>query len=141
MTGVDKINQLDLNPRLYKLQRKDARFMNTGLMVTLSGALVSDGLENGNVISGVGGQYNFVAMAHQLLTGRSILMVRAVRDAGGKPSSNVVFNYGHSTISRHLRDIVITEYGIADLRSKTDSAIIKALLDVADSRFQEGLLA
>jgi acyl-CoA hydrolase len=54
MTGVDRINQLDHNPRLYKLQRKDARFMNTGLMVTLSGAVVSDGLADGGVISGVG---------------------------------------------------------------------------------------
>src|SRR3546814_10529469 len=29
MTGVDKTNQLDLNPRLYQLQRVDARFINT----------------------------------------------------------------------------------------------------------------
>ncbi len=143
MTGVYKINQLDHNPRLYKQQRQHARFINTGFMVTLSGSVVSDGLADGRVVSGVGGQYNFVAMAHQLPTGRSILMVRAVRDKEGKtkePSSNVVFNYGHVTIPRHLRDIVITEYGIADLRSKTDSEVIKALLNVADSRFQQGLL-
>src|SRR5581483_6012375 len=112
MTGVAKINQLDHNPRLYKQQRKDARFVNTGIMATLSGGIVSDGLEDGRVISGVGGQNNFVAMAH---------------------------HYAHSTIPRHLRDIVITEYGIADLRSKTDGEIIQALLNVADSRFQQSL--
>ncbi|WP_288109059.1 acetyl-CoA hydrolase/transferase C-terminal domain-containing protein, partial [Limnobacter sp.] len=50
------------------------------------------------------------------------------------------FNYGHCTIPRHLRDIVITEYGIADLRSKTDNEIAKALINIADSRFQEMLL-
>lgn len=144
MTGVYKVNQLDHNPRLYKAQRLHARFINTGIMVTLSGAVMSDGLEDGRVVSGVGGQYNFVAMAHQLLTGRSILMIRAVRDKEGKtaePSSNVVFNYGHITIPRHLRDLVITEYGIADLRSKTDNEVIKALLNIADSRFQPQLLA
>lgn len=143
MTGVYKINQLDHNPRLYKEQRLHARFFNSGIMVTLSGAVMSDGLADGRVVSGVGGQYNFVAMAHQLPTGRSILMIRAVRDKEGKtkePSSNVVFNYGHITIPRHLRDIVVTEYGIADLRSKNDSQVIKALLNVADSRFQQGLL-
>lgn len=143
MTGVYKINQLDHNPRLYKEQRLHARFFNSGIMVTLSGAVMSDGLADGRVVSGVGGQYNFVAMAHQLPTGRSILMIRAVRDKEGKtkePSSNVVFNYGHITIPRHLRDIIVTEYGIADLRSKTDSEVIKALLNVADSRFQQGLL-
>lgn len=144
MTGVYKVNQLDHNPRLYKAQRQHARFINTGIMVTLSGAVMSDGLEDGRVVSGVGGQYNFVAMAHQLPTGRSILMIRAVRDKEGKtaaPSSNVVFNYGHITIPRHLRDLVITEYGIADLRSKTDSEVAKALLNIADSRFQAELLA
>ena len=140
MTGVYKVNQLDHNPRLYKAQRVNARFINTGIMVTLSGAVVSDGLDNGKVISGVGGQYNFVAMAHQLPTGRSIIMIRAVREAEGGASSNVVFNYGHCTIPRHLRDIVITEYGVADLRSQSDSEVAKRLICIADSRFQAGLL-
>lgn len=142
MTGVDKVNQLDLNPRLHQLQRRHARFVNTGIMVTLSGAVVSDGLDDGRVISGVGGQYNFVAQAHQLRTGRSIILIRAVRDQDGKPSSsNIVFNYGHCTIPRHLRDIVVTEYGIADLRSKTDSEVAQALIEIADSRFQPALVA
>ena len=141
MTGVDKVNQLDRNPRLYQLQRVDARFINTGMMITLSGDFVSDGLEDGRVVSGVGGQYNFVAQAHQLETGRSILMLRAVREAGGKTLSNVLFNYGHTTIPRHLRDIVITEYGMADLRSKSDNEIAKALICIADARFQNELLA
>jgi hypothetical protein len=140
MTGVYKVNQLDHNPRLYKAQRVNARFINTGIMVTLSGAVVSDGLDNGKVISGVGGQYNFVAMAHQLLTGRSIIMIRAVREAEAGASSNVVFNYGHCTIPRHLRDIVVTEYGVADLRSQSDAEVAKRLICIADSRFQAGLL-
>jgi acyl-CoA hydrolase len=139
MTGVNKINQLDLNPRLYQQQRRDARFINTGMMATLSGAVVSDGLDDLRVVSGVGGQYNFVAMAHQLRGGRSILLVRAVRDTNG--DSNIVFNYGHTTIPRHLRDIVITEYGIAQLRGRSDSEVAKALINIADSRHQSALLA
>ncbi|TDU28710.1 acetyl-CoA hydrolase/transferase-like protein [Panacagrimonas perspica] len=143
MTGVDKVNQLDLNPRLYREQRIHARFINTGMMATLNGAVVSDGLADGRVVSGVGGQYNFVAQAHQLPTGRSILMVRAVRtpDDGGTSTSNLVTEYGHCTIPRHLRDVLITEYGIADLRAQTDSEVAKRLLNIADSRFQSALLA
>jgi acyl-CoA hydrolase len=38
-----------------------------------------------------------------------------------------------------LRDIVVTEYGIADLRGKPDAAVIEALLNISDSRFQSGL--
>ncbi len=141
MTSVYKTNQLDHNPRLYQQQRREARFINTGMMATLSGAVCSDGLDNLQVVSGVGGQYNFVAMAHQLHRGRSILLVRAARERGnGTGSSNIVFNYGHTTIPRHLRDIVITEYGIADLRSRTDSEVAQALIEIADSRFQKELL-
>src|SRR3546814_2805679 len=102
MTCFDKTNQLDRNPRRYQLQRVDARFINTGMMITLSGDFVSDSLADGRVVSGVGGQYNFVAQAHQLETGRSILMMRAVRDAGGKPISNVLFNYGHKIGRAHV---------------------------------------
>lgn len=142
MRGVGYINQLygaDYEQRV--LQRVKARFVNTTMMVTLGGAAVSDGLEDGRVVSGVGGQYNFVAMAHALADARSILCVRATRTKAGVVSSNIVHHYGQVTIPRHLRDIVITEYGIADLRGKTDSEIVAALLNVTDSRFQESLLA
>jgi hypothetical protein len=142
MRGVGYINQLDGADReLRVLQRRDARFINSTMMVTLLGAAVSDGLADGRVVSGVGGQYNFVAMGHSLADARSILCVRATRDKGGRTRSNLVFSYGHVTIPRHLRDIVITEYGSADLRGRTDCEVVAALLNIADSRFQPALLA
>ena len=45
-------------------QRRDARFINSAMMATLSGAVVLDGLEDGRVVSGVGGQFNFVQTDH-----------------------------------------------------------------------------
>jgi acyl-CoA hydrolase len=140
MTTVKRTNHLYGNEELATLQRRDARFINTTIMVTLLGAAVSDGLENGQMISGVGGQYNFVAMAHELPDARSILMLRSTRESGPTVSSNIVWSYGHITIPRHLRDIVITEYGIADLRGRSDKEVIAALLNIADSRFQPDLL-
>jgi hypothetical protein len=92
-------------------------------------------------VSGVGGQYNFVAMAHALPDARSILCLRATRTRHGRTTSNILWSYGHETIPRHLRDLVVTEYGIADLRAGTDAEVIAALLNVADSRFQGELLA
>ena len=139
MDSVRFINRLSNQP-LQSLQRRHARFINTGMMVTLGGAVVSDGLENGQVVSGVGGQYNFVAQAHELDDARSIICIRSTRGHGKKATSNIVASYGHTTIPRHLRDIVITEYGIADLRGKTDAEIIVALISIADSRFQQQLL-
>jgi len=140
MSSVGHINQLDFNQPLLSAQRKHARFINTGMMVTLSGAVVSDGLEDGTVVSGVGGQYNFVSMAHSLRDARSILCVRSVRGSGKDLQSNITPHYGHITIPRHLRDIIVTEYGVADLRAKTDEEIAIALIKVADSRFQNELL-
>jgi acyl-CoA hydrolase len=142
MRGVAYVNQLyGADQELRVLQRRGARFYNTTMMVTLLGAAVSDALDTGQVVSGVGGQYNFVAMAHALPDARSVLCVRATRTAHGRTTSNILWRYAHQTIPRHLRDIVITEYGVADLRGCTDEDVIAALLNVTDSRFQAELLS
>jgi Acetyl-CoA hydrolase/transferase C-terminal domain len=81
-----------------------------------------------------------VAQSFALDDARSIIMVRATRNSKGRVTSNILWNYGHTTIPRHLRDVVVTEYGIADLRGKSDRDVIAAMLGVADSRFQNDLL-
>lgn len=140
MTRISHINELYGDQEtLERLQRREARFFNTCMMMNLLGAATSDALENGQVVSGVGGQYNFVAMAHALRESRSALMLRATRENGGKAGSNVLWQYGHTTIPRHLRDIAITEYGIADLRGRNDEDCIRAMLAVSDARFQPAL--
>ncbi|HEU5468604.1 MAG TPA: acetyl-CoA hydrolase/transferase C-terminal domain-containing protein [Steroidobacteraceae bacterium] len=122
-------------------QRRDARFVNSAMIATAGGALVSDGLADGRVVSGVGGQFNFVAQAHQLPGGRSIVAVRATRASGGRTESNIRWSYGHATIPRHLRDVVLTEYGVADIRGRSDAEVAAAMIAIADSRFQPALLA
>ena len=140
MTGISFVNELYGDEELKRAQRRDARFVNSCMMMTVLGAAVSDGLEDGRVVSGVGGQYNFVAMAQALDDGRSILMLPSTRWSKGETTSNIRWNYGHTTIPRHLRDLVATEYGIADLRGKSDADCIRAMLAITDSRFQEDLL-
>ncbi len=144
MTRIDFINQLygrdASETQLKRVQRVKARFINTTMKVTLLGAAASDALESGQVVSGVGGQYNFVAMAHALPDARSILMLRATHDTPQGPVSNIVWSYGHTTIPRHLRDIVITEYGVADLRGHSDTECVQRLIRIADSRFQPELV-
>ena len=141
MRSVGYINQLYGDDYLLRVaQRTDARHINTTMMVTLQGAAISDSLDDGRVVSGVGGQYNFVAMAHALPGAHSILCVRATRTKNGVTRSNIVSNYGTDTIPRHLRDVVITEYGIASLRGRTDGECAAALISIADSRFQSELI-
>jgi hypothetical protein len=68
------------------------------------------------------------------------MMLRATHDNKDGLRSSIVWNYGHVTIPRHLRDIVVTEYGAADLRGQPDAEVIRRLIAVTDSRFQDDLV-
>jgi hypothetical protein len=133
---VSFTNQLYGDEEIKRRARVDARFVNNAMMATLMGAAISDGLENGQVVSGVGGQYNFVAQAFALQGARSVLALESTRQSGAKAQSNILWNYGHQTIPRHLRDVFVTEYGVADVRGKSDAETIAAMLSISDSRFQ-----
>lgn len=141
MTSVSFTNQLYGGENTKRVARVGARFVNSAMMATLMGAVISDGLEDGRVVSGVGGQFNFVEQAFALPDARSVIVLGATRTSNGKTTSNIRWAYGHETIPRHLRDIVVTEYGVADLRGKPDKDVIAAMLSVADSRFQPELMA
>jgi hypothetical protein len=141
MNAISFTNQLYGDEAARTAARVGARFVNTTMMATLLGAAVSDGLADGRVVSGVGGQYNFVAQAFALPDARSILTLDATRAKHGRMTSNIVWNYAHVTIPRHLRDVFVTEYGVADVRGKSDAEVIAAMLGIADSRFQPDLLA
>ena len=140
MTRIDFINQLYGDEALKRAQRRKARFMNTTMIVSLLGAAASDALESGQVVSGVGGQYNFVAMSHALPDARLVMMLRSTHDNKDGLRSSVVWSYGHVTIPRHLRDVVVTEYGVADLRGQPDGEVVRRLIAIADSRFQDELV-
>ena len=139
MSAVEFTNTLRGDGAQKIAARRAARFFNSAMSVTLTGAVVSDGLEDTQVVSGVGGQYEFVSQAFELADARSVIMLRSTRTHRGQTQSNILWQYPHTTIPRHLRDIVVTEYGVADLRGKTDREVIIAMLKITDSRFQEPL--
>ena len=140
MSGVEKVNQLYGDEELRALQRKNGRFVNSGLVATVTGAVASDQLEDGTVVSGIGGQYNFVSMAHEVPGGKLIMAIRATRGSGKNLKSNIVYNYGHCSIPKYLRDIIVTEYGIAHIKGLPDSKIIEEMIKITDSRFQRQLV-
>ncbi|MGE0626289.1 MAG: acetyl-CoA hydrolase/transferase C-terminal domain-containing protein [Hyphomicrobiaceae bacterium] len=139
MTAISFTNTLSGDTDSKAAQRRDARFINTGMTATLLGAVSSDQLEDGRVVSGIGGQAEFVQMAHELPDARSVLAVRSTRSSRGKPSSNIVWRYANTSIPRYLRDIIVTEYGIADICGLSDAQCIEAMLAVSDSAFQQRL--
>ncbi len=142
MTTVSFTNRLNFEDEVQqRMDRRDARFVNAAMMATVFGDVISDRLEDGRVVSGVGGQFDFVAQAHQLDDARAIIALNAVRTSGGRAESNIRYAYGACTIPRHLRDLVVSEYGVADLRGKSDRDAACAMIGIADSRFQGDLLA
>jgi acyl-CoA hydrolase len=141
MTAISYTNTLGGDAVRKRAERSDARFINTAMTATLLGAVSSDALEDGRVVSGVGGQHDLVAMAHDLPGARSVIALRSTRRHGRRTSSNVVWSYGNTTLPRALRDLVVTEYGIADLKGKSDRDTVAAMLGVADSAFQPQLQA
>jgi acyl-CoA hydrolase len=140
MTSISFVNELYGDEDAKRRARTNARFLNDAMMATLLGDVISDGLEDGRIVSGVGGQYNFIAQGYALEGARSAILLHATRTASRKPQSNIRWRYGHTTIPRHLRDIIITEYGVADIRGKSDREVIAAMLAITDARFQEELL-
>ena len=83
MTAISFTNALYGDEALKRQHRRDARFVNTGMTATLLGAVSSDQLEDGRVVSGVGGQQDFVVMSHELEGARSVIAVRATSRRGG----------------------------------------------------------
>ena len=140
MTAISFTNTLHGDSTLKRAHRQYARFVNTAMVATLMGAVSSDQLEDGRVVSGPGGQHDLVAMAHELDGARSIIAVRSTRLHNRKAVSNIVWRYANATVPRALRDIIVTEYGIADLKGKSDSDTIAEMLGVADSAFQPSLI-
>ena len=70
-----------------------------------------------------------------------MLLLRSCRGTGEGATSNILWSYGHTTIPRHLRDVFVTEYGVADLRGKSDEDCVQAMLAISDARYLDGLVA
>ncbi len=140
MMPVSFTNQLYGNERAKRAARTDARFVNAAMKVTVLGGVTSDINSSGQEVSGIGGQFNFIEQAFTLEGARSIITLPATRVKAGKTTSNIVWSHPHESVPRAYRDIVVTEYGIADLRGVRDEVAIARMVRIADSRFQDGLV-
>lgn len=140
MCGISFVNELYGEEKRKRDDRVDARFVNNAMMATILGEAISDGLDDGRIVSGVGGQYNFVAQAFALDGARSVMTLNATRKSKGMARSRILARYAHTTIPRHLRDVFVTEYGVADMRGRSDRDCIAAMVGISDSRFQDELV-
>lgn len=141
MKPVSFTNALYGDEAAKRAARGEARFVNGAMQVSLLGDAMSDAAKPGHVVSGVGGQFNFFEQAFALEGAHAILTLPATRRSGGRVTSNIVWQLPVTTVPRHMRDVVVTEYGTAFLRGQTDETVIRRLICIADSRFQEDLAA
>ena len=124
MTPVAFVNELYGDEESKRRARVDARFMNDAMMATVLGDIVSDGLDNGQIVSGVGGQYNFVAQGFALEGAHSVIMLRSHRTTNGNAQSNIRWNYGHiddpAPPARHHRHRIRHRRPARKVRSRRD---------------------
>jgi acyl-CoA hydrolase len=115
--------------------------INSALQVDLFGQVNSEFIA-GKQIGGIGGSFDFVSGARMSKGGKSIIAIPAA-DAK-KRYSRIVSRLGEGTpvsIPRHFVDIVVTEFGVADLQGLSLRARAEALIAIADPVFRDDLTA
>jgi acyl-CoA hydrolase len=114
--------------------------INGALSVDLVGQVVADQI-GGRQYSGIGGHEEFVTGAAFSEGGRSLICLPSQARAKDGVASRIVESFPPGsavTTPRHQVDVVITEYGAAELAGKTNDARREALIAIAhpDARAQ-----
>lgn len=92
----------------------------------------------GRQFSGTGGQVDFVRGAYMSAGGKSIIACHSTA-AGGTVSRITPHLTGPVTTSRNDTHMVVTEYGVADLKGKSVAQRAAALIAIAHPDFREEL--
>ena len=135
---VDVVN----DPRLISLNRKFVS-INGAIAVDLYGQVAADTM-GGKQHSGIGGHEDFVAGAALQLEDRSLLCLRSSTMQADGRVSRIMPLIDHGllvTTPRHQTDVVITEYGVAELRGLNVRQRALALVDIAHPDFRDELRA
>ena len=112
--------------------------VNSGVEVDLTGNVNSE-IAAGRYLGAVGGQANFVRGAVASLGGRSIMALPSTTP-DGKHSRIVASLEGRPvTTTRADIDIVVTEYGVADLRGRSFGERAERLRAIAHPDFRDRL--
>jgi acyl-CoA hydrolase len=117
--------------------------INGALAIDIHGQVVADTI-SGDQFSGIGGAEDFVAGAGLELSDRSLICLPSTFEKDGELQSRIVPWFGPGaviTTPRHQVDVIITEYGVAELEGKTVRERGKALAAIAHPQFRDELLA
>ena len=110
--------------------------VNSAVEIDLFGQVNAE-VAGGRQISGTGGSVDFMRGAKASPGGRSIIAMNAT--AKGGSVSRIVPQVNMVTALRTDVDIVVTEYGIAQLKHLPNAARKKALIEIAAPQFRDEL--
>lgn len=127
------VAQLDIayvnNPEIIARNER-VTAINSALEIDLTGQICADSI-GARVISGVGGQIDFMRGASLSKEGKAIIALPSrTREGSSRIVSSLKPGAGVVTTRAHVHHVV-TEYGIADLYGKTLSERAKALVQIA----------
>ncbi|MBW2290295.1 MAG: 4-hydroxybutyrate CoA-transferase, partial [Deltaproteobacteria bacterium] len=115
--------------------------INGALSVDLASQVVADTIE-GRQFSGIGGHEDFVGGASLAEGGHSIVCLPSTATVGEQTISRIqaMLPLGSIvTTPRHQLDVVISEFGVAELRGRSVEERAEALIEIAHPDFREGL--
>lgn len=124
-------------------RNRDMVTINGALAVDLSGQVMADSI-NGVQFSGVGGHEDFVAGPGLNLSGRSLICLPATSTVNGTLTSRILPQFPSGSVvstPRHQIDVVITEFGIAELEGRTIRDRARALARIGHPQFRDELLS
>jgi len=133
---VDQVNDPGLIGR-----NRSMISINGALSVDLASQVVADTIE-GRQFSGIGGHEDFVGGASLAEGGHSIVCLPATATVGGQTISRIqaMLPLGSIvTTPRHQLDVVITEFGVAELRGRSVEERANALMAIAHPEFRDTL--
>jgi acyl-CoA hydrolase len=123
-------------------KNRDMISINGALAIDLAGQVAADTL-GPRQFSGIGGHEDFVQGPGARLCDRSLICLPATAGVGGKRISRIVasFEPGTSvTTPRHQVDLVVTEFGVAELQGRTVGERARALAEIAHPDFRAELM-
>ncbi len=133
---VDVVN----SPELIS-QNDNMVTINGALSIDLSGQVVADSIA-GKQFSGIGGHEDFIAGAGLESSDRSLICLPSTVTIDGKLMSRIAARSEAGTIvttPRHQVDVIITEFGIAELAGKSVRERSRTLAAVSHPDFRDDL--
>ena len=131
--GMDYVNSPTIIARNEKVVA-----INSAVEIDMTGQVCADSIGH-QIISGVGGQVDFIRGASLSKGGKPIIAVLS-RTKSGKPKIVPYLQEGAGVVtSRYHTHYVVTEFGIADLHGKTLGERAKALVQIAHPDDREDL--